>query len=190
MKNATYFITKETTKYWKKAVKKDRVQVARKDRSIYIVNGYNAFKIPASESLWNEICRPAFMVDMPENETAFQWVNGEKGPADAAAVLNIWNTNEKAITTAATRSQYVFDGANIPLRLFVTDNGAVAAVKVEYDKMVDFTAAKEIRCNGKRSAVYVSDGGDFAALLLPMNYPDGVLSAIEKAFALCRGENV
>lgn len=86
MKNY-YLITKEATKYWKKAIKNDRVMVANYDGKIYVVNGYNAFRFPAMPLLWDELARPAFMAEMPADGAAVEYLRGEARPGNAAAIL-------------------------------------------------------------------------------------------------------
>lgn len=178
MKNY-YLITKEATKYWKKAIKNDRVMVTCHENTIYIVNGYNAFKFPANGYIWDELARPAFMVDMPEEGAAFRYLNGEKQPGFSADIVNILDRNLEN-KTPAQRTAFTFDSKELTLRLYKNENGSVSGVNVKYDSMVDASQAEKIYCGGRYSPV-VFENEHFTALIMPVRmsgyFPDLVLDA-------------
>lgn len=165
MKNY-YLITKEATKYWKKAIKSDRVMVANYDGNIYIVNGFNAFRFPAMPLLWDEIARPAFMAEMPADGAAVNYLRGEACPDNAASVANIFNRNMEDRTHAA-RMPFMSDANGETCRLFKNTAGKLAIVNVKYDALVDFSQAESIYCAGSINPI-VAENEHFAAILLPM----------------------
>ena len=165
MKNY-YLITKEATKYWKKAIKNDRVMVTCHDNTIYIVNGYNAFKMPANGYIWDELARPAFMVDMPEEGAAFQFFQGNKQPAISTDIVNILDRNLQD-TTPATRSPFTYDSKDITLRLYKNANGTITGLNVKYDAMVDPSQADSIYCGGRYSPVVLKNE-HFTAFIMPV----------------------
>jgi len=180
MKNY-YMITKETTKYWKKAIKNDRVMVANDGESIYIVNGYNAFKFPAMPVLWDEIARPAFMVDMPEEGAASQYNCGERQTATADDVKNVFN-RALSTKTPAMRSNFVYESENITLRLYKNKNGSITGVNVKYDAMIDPDQVKNIYCGGRYSPV-ILENDFFTALIMPVKMHDGFQENARDTFA-------
>lgn len=180
MKNY-YLITKEATKYWKKAIKNDRVMVTCHDNTIYIVNGYNAFKMPANGYIWDELARPAFMVKMPEEGAAFQYFRGEKQPAVSADIVNILDRNLQD-TTPATRCPFVYDTKDITLRLFKNDNGSISGINVKYDAMVDPSQAENIYCGGRYSPVVLKNE-HFTALIMPVRMSDYFPDQARETFA-------
>ena len=165
MKNY-YLITKEAAKYWKKAIKSDRVMVANYDGNIYIVNGYNAFRFPAMPLLWDEIARPAFMMEMPADGTAVNYMRGEAGPECAPDIANIFNRNMEDRTHAA-RMPFMSDANGETCRIFKNAAGKIAIVNVKYDALVDFGQAESIYCASGVSPV-IAENEHFAAILLPM----------------------
>ena len=170
MKNY-YLITKEATKYWKKAIKNDRVMVACKENTIYIVNGYNAFTMPANGYIWDELARPAFMVDMPEEGAAFAFFRGEKQPADGQNVVNIF-THASNNTTPAARSPFTIDSNNgLSMRLYTNENGSITGINAVYDTMVDPSQAENIYCGGRYSPVILKND-HFTALIMPVRMSD------------------
>lgn len=181
MKNH-YLITGAATKYWKKAIKNDRVMVCNKDGYIYILNGYNAFKMPAVPYLWDVLARPAFMVDMPEPGAAFQYDRGEKREAIAADIafkIDSFLTN----TAPAERLPFMFDSLNITARLYKLNTGTVVGVDVKYDEMVNASMANAIYCGGKYApVVFIND--QFVALLMPVKlcdvFPEKVATAFDR----------
>ena len=180
MKNY-YLITKEATKYWKKAIKNDRVMVTCHGNTIYIVNGYNAFKMPANGYIWDELARPAFMVEMPEEGAAFQFLRGEKQPAVSADIVNILDRNLQD-TTPATRSPFVYDTKDISLRLFKNDNGSISGINVKYDAMVDPEYVENIYCGGRYSPVILKNE-HFTALIMPVRMSDYFTDQTRETFA-------
>lgn len=181
MKNY-YLITKEATKYWKKAIGKDRVMVANYDNAIYIVNGYNAFKFPAMSAIWDEIARPAFMVDMPGDGAAFQYLRGEKQTAEPENVVKIF-IGATTDTTPATRSPFQIDGKDITIRLYKNDNETISGVNVVYDAMVDPLRADYIYCGGKYAPVIFKNDLGFTALIMPVRLSDTLPEKIRDTFA-------
>lgn len=165
MKNY-YLITKEATKYWKKAIKSDRVMVANYDGKIYIVNGYNAFRFPAMPLLWDELARPAFMAEMPVDGAAVEYIRGEARPGCAPDIANLFNRNMEDRTPAA-RMPFMSDANGETCRLFKNTAGKLAIVNVKYDAMVDFSMAESIYCAGSVNPV-IAENEHFAAILLPM----------------------
>lgn len=159
-------ITKEATKYWKKAIKNDRVMVTQHDGIIYIVNGYNAFKFPAMPAIWDDLARPAFMVDMPAEGEAFSYFNGRKSAAVSGDIVNIFDRN-LADKTEAIRSPFTYEGKDITLRLYTNKNGSVSGINAKYDAMVDPSQVKEIYCGGRYSPV-VFVNGEYTALVMPV----------------------
>ena len=182
MKNY-YLITKEAPKYWKKALKNDRIMIANFEESIYIVNGYNAFKFPAIPYLWDEIARPAFMCEMPADGTAAQYMSGERSPGCAADIANIFNRNREAMNTAAERTPFTMECGNYITRLFKNGHGDVTVINTQYDAMVDFSQVDKLYCNGKLSPVYAENETGFAALLLPIRRPDNMAEIVNNTFA-------
>ena len=179
MKN-NYMITKEATKYWKKAIKKDRVMVTCKNNTVYIVNGYNAFKMPAISYIWDDLARPAFMVDMPAEGAAFQYFRGEKQPAISSEIVNILDRNlsEK---TEAKRSPFQFDGKDITLRLYKNSFGSVASINASYDSMVDHSQVKSVYCGGKHCPVILNNE-HFTALIMPVRTGDEIQNQARDIF--------
>lgn len=177
-----YLITKDATKYWKKAIKNDRVMVANHDNFIYIVNGYNAFKFPALPAIWDDIARAAFMVDIPEAGAAFQHCHGEKQTADAANVVNIFENATKD-TTPAARSPFQFDSKDITVRLYKNDNGTLSGVNIVYDAMVDPLQADNICCGGRYSPIIFKNDLGFTALIMPVRLHDAFPEKIRDTFA-------
>ena len=182
-KHNDFLITKEATKYWKKAIKNDRVMIANYGGSVYIVNGYNAFKFPAAPCFWDELARPAFMAEMPEDGTAAEYWNGERRPGIAAEVVNIFKRNEETINTAAERTPFTMDHKGVTLRIFKNGRGDITTVNIIYDSLVDFSHAEKIYCNGKVSPLYISNELGFSALLLPVRRPDNMPHMVEETFA-------
>jgi hypothetical protein len=180
MKNY-YLITKEATKYWKKAIKNDRVMITCHENTIYIVNGYNAFKMPANGYIWDELARPAFMVDMPEEGAAFQFFHGEKQPAVSSDIVSLLDRNltEK---TPAKRSAFVYESKDVTLRLYKNENGGVTGVNVKYDAMIDPDQAKNIYCGGRYSPVILEDDF-FTAFIMPVRIHDAFQSNARDTFA-------
>lgn len=184
-----FLITKEATKYWKKAIKKDRVMIAEHEGDIYIVNGYNAFKFPAAPYIWDEIARPAFMCDMPTEGKAVEYRNGKTVPGFTPDIVKIFNRNKETITTAAERTPFTMDFKSVheteqkTLRIFKNGNGDITTVNSVYDALVDFSHAEKIYCNGKVSPVYIENELGFAALLLPVRHPDAMPEIIRGTFA-------
>ena len=173
-------ITKETTKYWKKAIKNDRVMVTQRGGLIYIINGYNAFKFPAMPVLWDDLARPAFMVDMPADGEAFAYFCGNKKPAASDDIVNILERNLKD-TTKATRSPFTFDSKDITLRLYKNENGSVSAINAKYDSMVDHSQVKEVYCGGRYSPVVLIDG-EYTALIMPVRTGDALQDQARDTF--------
>ena len=159
-------ITKEATKYWKKAIKNDRVMVTQHDGIIYIVNGYNAFKFPAMPAIWDELARPAFMVDMPADGEAFSYFRGVKNTAVSGDIVNILDRN-LTDTTKASRSPFTYDSKDLTVRLYTNDNGSISGINVKYDAMVDPSQVKEIYCGGRYSPVVLVNG-EYTALIMPV----------------------
>jgi hypothetical protein len=160
-------ITKEATKYWKKAIKKDRVMVCRKEDIIYILNGYNAFMFPAMPWIWETFAQPAFMLDMPENNAAFQFLCGSKQWANAGDIINIIK-RQLSDETPAIRSPFTFEtkeGKN--LRLYKNSNGSVSGIDTNYDAMVDHSHVETIYCGGRYSPVILKNN-DITALIMPV----------------------
>ena len=174
-----YLITKDATKYWKKAIKNDRVMVTNHGGIIYIVNGYNAFKFPAMPLLWDELARPAFMVDMPEEGAAFQYIRGEKQAAISADVARLIDRN-LSDTTAASRSPFTFENS-YSLRLYTNENGSIIAINALYDAMVDTSSAEKIYCGGRYSPV-VFVAGEFTALIMPVKLADSFQRSVMDTF--------
>lgn len=179
MKNR-YMLTKEVTKYWKKAIQTDAVMVTRRDDKIYILNGYNAFIIPALPVVWDEIVRPALAMEMPENNAAFQFVKGEKQAAVQADIINIIEkcTQDK---TPAMRTPFTYDAANGSLRLYKNANDALTAVSTKYDAMIDYALADNIYCGGRCSPV-VFETICFTALLMPVRINDSFTPDVKMTF--------
>lgn len=175
-----YMITKEATKYWKKAIKNDRIMVTHQDGCIYIINGYNAFKMPAVAHIWDDIARGAFMVDMPEDGAAFQYIRGEKQAADPAYILKIF-TGATGDTTPATRTPFQLDSNDITIRLYKNDNGSISGVNIAYDAMVDPSQADQIFCGGRYSPVVLKNEF-FTALLMPVKLQDTFPEKIRNTF--------
>ena len=175
-----FLITGEATKYWKKAIKNDRVMVANYDGNIYILNGFNAFKMPKNSYIWDAIARPAFMVDMPESGAAFQYWRGEKQPAIAQEIAQKMNglLEDK---TPAQRLPFVYDAPIVKTRLYSLGAGVVIGVDAKYDSMVDITYAKNIYCKSKYSPVVIADD-HFTALLMPIRMADTFGETIANAF--------
>ena len=180
MKNH-YLITKDAVKYWKKAIKNDRVMVACQENTIYIVNGYNAFTMPAIGYIWDELARPAFMVDAPEEGAAFQFLRGEKQPAVAADVVNIF-TKFSADTTPAARSPFTFASENLVFRLYTNSKGSVIGINAAYDAMVDPSQAENIYCGGRYSPVVLKNE-HFTALIMPVRMSYDFPGCVRKTFA-------
>lgn len=180
MKNY-YLITKETTKYWKKAIKKDRIMVANDGENIYIVNGYNAFKLPAMPAIWDELARPAFMENMPEAGAAYQYNRGERQTAMADDVKNIFN---RALSdeTPAARSPFIFDCGDKALRLYKNENGSITGVNSIYDAMIDHDLTMNIYCGGRYSPV-IFVNSDFTALIMPVRMQDNFSGRVLDMFA-------
>lgn len=176
-----YLITGEATKYWKKAIKSDRVMIANKSEHIYILNGYNAFKFPAKPFLWDAIARAAFMVDMPGSDSAFQYYNGEK---QFATVDDVAQRIEQIIEdrTPAQRLPFCWDAPFCTTRLYSINNGEIAGVNVKYDAMVNIELAKKVYCKGRYAPVVIAD--DYiTAILMPVRLDDKFNDQIEEAFA-------
>ena len=174
-------ITKEATKYWKKAIKNDRVMVTQRDGLIYIINGYNAFKFPAMPVLWDDLARPAFMVDMPAEGEAFTYFCGKKQNSMSSDIISILDRNLQD-KTPATRSPFVYAAKDITLQLYKNNNGSVTGLNVKYDAMVDPDQVKEIYCGGRYSPVVFIDG-EFTALIMPVRMPlldDAVKDTFQK----------
>ena len=180
MKNY-YMITKEATKYWKKAIKNDRVMVTQHDGTIYIVNGYNAFKFPATPAIWDEIARPAFMQDMPEEGKAFQYLRGEKQPATSVDIVRLIDRNLED-TTPAARSPFAFDSKNISVRLYKNSYGSITGINSAYDAMVDPSQVSNMYCAGKLSPVILSND-HFTALLMPVRLDYTLTEAARETFS-------
>ncbi len=179
MKNY-YLITKEATKYWKKAIKNDRVMVANYDGKIYVVNGYNAFRFPAMPLLWDELARPAFMAEMPADGAAVQYMRGEARPGDAASIANIFNRNMED-RTPATRSPFMADMGDKTCRVFKNAAGKIAAIDAKYDALVDFSFADSIYNAGSVSPV-IAENEHFAALLLPVRISPAFAETVRDTF--------
>ena len=160
-------ITKEATKYWKKAIKCDRVIVANYKGSIYIVNGYNAFKFPAMPVLWDEIARPAFMMEIPADGASVEYRNGDVINSCAPDVADIFNRVTKN-KTEAFRTPFTIDSKDITLRIFRNKNSDIATVNVAYDALVDFSYAENIYFKSHKSPVYVTNSQGFEAILMPV----------------------
>ena len=175
-------ITKEATKYWKKAIRRDRVMVCREENNIYVLNGYNAFIFPAVPLIWETLAQPAFMVDMPAPGTAFQYFRGEKQWASVEDIVAIFN-RQLSDETPATRTAFIFDTGEKILRLYKNGNGNISGVDAAYDLMVDHSQVKEIYCGGRYSPVVLKN--DYiTALIMPVrmcgNFPDQVRDTFEK----------
>ena len=180
MKNY-YMITKEATKYWKKAIKNDRIMVTQHDGIIYIVNGYNAFKFPAVSAIWDDLARPAFMVEMPAEGEAFSYFNGRKNTAVSSNIVDILDRNLTDKTTAV-RSPFTYDCKDLTVRLYKNTNGSISGINVKYDAMVDPSQVKEIYCGGRYSPV-VFINGEYTALVMPVRTGDGFPDIIRDTFA-------
>lgn len=180
MKNY-YLITKEATKYWKKAIKKDRVMVANDGENIYIVNGFNAFKLPAMPETWNDLARPAFLESMPEPGAAFQYTHGERQTATADDVKRIFETHAKP-ETPATRSAFSVDFDNGALRLYKNEYGSITGVNSIYDAMVDHDLTMSVYCGGRYSPV-IFVNSDFTALIMPVRIADTFPDRVRDTFA-------
>ena len=179
MKNY-YLITKEATKYWKKAIKNDRVMVTNHDDKIYVVNGYNAFIFPALPVLWDELARPAFLQEMPDDGASFQYLKGEKQPAVSMDIVNIMERNLQD-ETAAARTPFTYDTKNGRLRLYKNANNNLIGVNVIYDSMVDHERATAIYCGGRYSPVVFRDE-HFTALIMPVKMSDNLPGEITEVF--------
>lgn len=179
MKNK-YMLTKEVTKYWKKAIKTDTVMVTRCDDKIYILNGYNAFIIPAAPIVWDDIVRPALAMEAPENGAAFQFVRGEKQAVTQADIINIIekNTQDK---TPAMRTPFTYDTANGSLRLYKNANDTLSAVSTKYDAMIDYALADNVYCGGRYAPV-VFEAAYFTALLMPVKINDSFAPEVKMTF--------
>ncbi len=182
-KGNDYLITKEATKYWKKAIKSDRVKIANYDGNIYILNGYNAFKFPAAPVYWDAVARPAFMCDMPADGDAMEYHNGQKRPDIAAEVAVIFDKCVGRQDIAAYRTQFSKDFSGGSLRIFKNGHGDITTINVLYDCLVDFSKAEKIFCNDKISPVCVSDKYGFSALLMPVRQPHDMPQIVRNTFA-------
>ena len=180
MKNY-YLITKEATKYWKKALKNDRVMIACKENTIYIVNGFNAFKMPAYVPIWDELARPAFMTECPEEGAAIEFFRGEKKPGCAQNVIDIF-TKVTGDTTPAKRSPFTVDANDgLTMRLYTNANGSVSGINSVYDAMVDPSQVEEIYCGGRYSPVILKNE-HFTALIMPVRMADNFSEKARETF--------
>jgi hypothetical protein len=174
-------ITKETTKYWKKAIKNDRVMITNDGESVYILNGFNAFKFPAMPLLWDEIARPAFMVDMPEEGNAFMYFCGKKQPAIHSDIIKLFENVTKD-KTPATRSAFTYEGKDVSLRLYKNANGSVTGINIKYDAMINPEQVKNIYCGGRYSPV-ILENEHFTALIMPVRMHDAFPNHARDTFA-------
>lgn len=175
-----YLVTKDATKYWKKAIKNDRVMVANDGESIYIVNGFNAFKLPAMPAIWDDLARQAFMENMPEPGAAFQYMSGERQTATADDVKNIFN-RQLSDKTIATRSAFTVDSGTGTLRLYKNENGSITGINSIYDAMIDHDLVMDVYCGGRYSPV-IFVNADFAALVMPCRMQDNFKNRVRETF--------
>lgn len=166
MKKASFFITSEATKYWKKEVKNGRLQVATKGDKIYILNNYNAFIIPNNPYVYAELVQPATLRPAPEDGRAFIWLHGGLREDSADDTVNIIERNIEEGTGAAERTRFTVDVETAAYRVYKAANGQLAAVNAKYDSMVEHSFSHELTMKDQHSPAILRDG-DFLALLLP-----------------------
>ena len=177
-----WMLTKETTKYWKKAIKNDRVMVANVDDFLYIVNGYNAFRVPAYPLFWEELARPAFMIDMPEDGKAVQFMRGEKTEYPAQDVKNLFERVVSVAEKPVQRTPLQFDAEKGTTRIYRHESGQLTFIMAKYDSMIDFAQVDKIASYGVLSPI-VCKNATVAAVLMPIRVPDDKIAELKELFS-------
>lgn len=186
-------ITAEATKYWKKAIKNDRVMIASVEGYVYIVNGFNAFKFPANGYIWDQLARAAFMIDMPADGAGVSFMRGEKTPHAAQDVKNVFVKNFSAAEKNAVLTPFAFDckSGKATVQLYQNEDFKIIGVDQKYNNMINFSFADFIKCNGPVAPVCIGGtDGEFQAILLPMRLNDDFNTTVFSVFGgVCNAQS-